>query len=76
MVGFVWLQNPATGHRWQCPAAAAEAWRGKGWVDCDPPSAAESPHLRDTPAPEPAPVPVTKPASRKRGGEPTTAPEE
>lgn len=82
METFVWLANPDTGQPWQCPVAAAEVWRAKGWRDCDPPPEDES-HLRDQPAaeaepeakPELAPA-ESKTASRKRGGETTTAPEE
>jgi hypothetical protein len=60
---FVWLEDPATGHRHQIGVAAAEAWQGKGLVPCDPPPEVEDPRLRD-PAPppaEPEPEPTPKP---------------
>lgn len=65
MSAFVWLLNPETGAPWRCPVAAADVWRAKGWRDAD--TTAE-PDSEDSPAP--------KPASRKRGGETNTAPEE
>lgn len=77
METFVWLANPATGDRWQCPEAAADAWRAKGWQDCDPPGAEPEAESEVEPA-EPGTAEPSEPktAGRKRGGETTTAPEE
>jgi hypothetical protein len=36
-VTHVWLEYPETGGKQEFPQAAAEAWRLRGWVDCDPP---------------------------------------
>lgn len=45
----VWLEYPDTGGKQQFPEPAAEAWRARGWVNCDPPP---EPDLLHDPADE------------------------
>lgn len=73
MSDFVWMEYPATGGKAQFPAPAVEAWKGIGWRECDPPTDSEPVPAPEAEAAEPS---ESKTASRKRGGETTTASEE
>ena len=70
----VWLEYPDTGGKAQFPLDAADAWRARGWRDCEPdpePDRTKDPSAPEPPAePEPEPPePETRPASRRRGAD-------
>lgn len=63
--GFVWLEFPASGATWRCPADAVEAWLVRGWVRCDEPEPVDLAIL-ERPAPDvPAAAPASKPTRSK-----------
>ena len=50
----VWLFHPGTEQTFHCPADAAEGWKSRDWVDCEPPKEINPAVAEYVPMPRPS----------------------